>query len=168
MGIVFPELTTVQLATHHLGELIPLALPGVVFEARLRARAKNDYTLAPFVSDASGLVRITAERCLALVEADHDSGLMDYAGLAMCEPQAEVRHLTAAELRRAADTRRRVWKRLLRGEDRLFSSIEELVAIYENAPNARLRSRDGTLFPRWDAGHSKRDFTYVVDLVAPA
>lgn len=168
MGIVFPELTTVQLVTGRVGELTPLPLPGVVFEARLRAREKSDYILVPFVSDSSGLVHITADRCAALVDAEHDSGLMDYAGLATCDPVAEVRHLSAPEVRKAADTRRGVWKRLLRGEDRLFFSIEELIAIYDQAPNARIRARDGTLYPRWDGSDSKRDFTYVADLVAPA
>jgi hypothetical protein len=168
MGIVFPDLTTVQLVTGRIGEWQPLRLAGVVFEARLRARANNDYVLAPFISDSHGVVRFTRERCEALVEAEHDSGLMDFAGLENCDAPAEVRHLSGTEVRKAADIRRRVWTRLLRGEDRLFSSINELIAIYQNAPNERIRARDGTLYPRWEGGDSKRDFTYVVDLVAPA
>jgi hypothetical protein len=86
-----------------------------------------------------------------------------------CDPPSEVRHLSAAEVRGAADVRRRLWTRWLRGEDRLFSSIVgELIAIYENAPNARIGFRNSAVYPRWEGGDSKLDFTYAVDLVAPA
>jgi hypothetical protein len=54
------------------------------------------------------------------------------------------------------------------GEDRVFSSIRELIATYESAPNDRIRFRDSAVYPRWEGGDSKKDFTYILDLVEPA
>lgn len=164
-GVQFPEIAEIQLMAGTPPE--PLALPGVVFAVRLLARRKNDYVLAPFTSDAAGVVRITREACSALVEAEHDSGLMDYVGIHDCNPRVEIRPLTYAEIERAKESRRTVWQELLRGEDRLFGSMERLLAIYDRASNAELDARTPPLRPFWDGTEQRPSYDYVVERVAP-
>ena len=162
--VVFPEIATVQLVSGR--PPVPLCLAGVVCAVRLTATAKNDYQLGPFVSDADGIVRITRDTCLAFVEAEHDSGLMDYAGVEQCDARVQIRVLTAAEAEEAARTRRTVWQSLLRGEDRVFPSIEALVATYAGAPNGRIVAGP-PLAPSWDGSDATPCYSYVIDHVAP-
>ena len=164
-GVQFPEIAEIQLMAGTPAQ--PVALLGVVFSVRLLARQKNDYVLAPFASDADGVVRITREACQALVDADHDSGLMDYAGIDQCDPRVEIRPLTGAEVEKARASRRTVWRELLHGEDRLFGSMERLLAIYDHAPNARLDMRGPPLRALWDGSERHTTYHYVVDGVAP-
>ena len=133
---------------------------------RLTALAKNDYQLGPFVSDAEGVVRITREACRAFVEAEHDSGLMDYAGVEQCDARVQILVLTGGEAETAARTRGTVWRTLLRGEDRLFASIEALVAIYAHAPNGRIVAGP-PLTPCWDGSDATPRYSYVIDHMAP-
>src|SRR6185437_9682831 len=49
--------------------------------------------------------------------------------------------------------RRKVWRSLLRGEDRLFRSMDELLALYDRAPNARLTVGSPSLEPIWDGSN---------------
>ena len=161
-ALVFPEEATIQLVQRTRAGDEPLALGGVVFAVRLRARHKNDYVLAPFVSDAEGTVRITREACECLVAAEHDSGLMDYAGVDQCSPEVEIWHLNEAETEAAADQRRRVWRQLLRGEDRLFASVAQLVTIYEAAPNRRLRAADTPVRAQWDGATPRPRYEYAI------
>ena len=165
MGVHFPEAAEIQLMAGTPAR--PMRLSGVVFAVRLLARHKNDYVLAPFVSDADGVVRITGETCMALVDAEHDSGLMDYAGIDQCDPRVEIRPLTGAEVEKAAESRRTVWRRLLRGENRLFGSIEQLLAIYEQAPNTRADLRGQALRPLWDGSERQTSYQYLIGGAAP-
>jgi hypothetical protein len=162
--VVFPEVATIRFVSGH--PPAPLCLAGVLCGVRLAARAKNDYHLGPFVSDAEGVVRITREACRAFVEAEHDVGLMDYAGVEQCDARVEIRALTGGEATNAARQRRTVWRALLRGEDRLFASIDELVAMYEGAPNHRIVV-GSPLTPTWDGSEPTPRYRYVVDGVAP-
>jgi hypothetical protein len=162
--VVFPETATIQLVSGR--PLSPLPLAGVVCVVRLVARVKNDYRLGPFLSDAEGVVHITRAACQALVEAEHDSGLMDYAGVEQCDAQVEIRVLTGAEVKEAAGARRTVWRTLLRGEDRVFASIDALVASYAGAPNGRLTAGP-PLTPYWDGSNLAPYYAYVIDHVAP-
>ena len=165
--LVFPELASIQLVTGLPSDPQPIPLAGVIFAVRLIARSKNDYTLAPFATDAAGVVTISRAACQCFVDADHDAGLMDYAGIDQCDPQVEIRPWSAAEVERAANARRQIWRRLLRGEDRLFQSIEELLAIYDHAPNARLTVSSPALRPFWNGSELRPSYQYVVDRVAP-
>jgi len=165
--LVFPELASIQLVTGSVATREPLPLAGVVFAVRLIARSKNDYTLAPLVSDATGVVAIAREVCECFVEANHASGLMDYSGVGQCSTRVEIRHLSGAEVERAAHARRKVWRSLLRGEDRLFRSMDELLALYDRAPNARLTVSSPSLEPIWDGSNLRPSYQYVIDRVAP-
>ena len=124
-GVIFPERAIVQL-TRPSGE--PISVSGALFFVRLRAAQKNDYQLGPFSSDLHGRVTIDRERCARFVEAEHDSGLMDYAGIGQCSPEVEIRLASLDEIERAVNARRTVWRSLLRGEADIFGSIESLIA----------------------------------------
>jgi hypothetical protein len=166
-GLVFPEVATIQLVRDSAPNAQPFDLAGVVFRVRLRARHKNDYTLAPFVSDEHGSVRIAAVACEALVAAAHDSGLMDYAGVEQCWPNVEIRPLSVAEIEQALEARRRVWQHLLHGEDRLFASMAELLSVYERAANARLSGPAVPLVVRWDGSEVRPMYRYPLSDLAP-
>jgi len=165
--LIFPELASIQLVMRSAAGSEPLRLGGVVFAVRLIARSKNDYTLAPLVSDPTGVVTISREACECLVDADHDSGLMDYAGVGQCSSRVEIRHLSGAEVERAANARRKIWRGLLRGEDRIFRSIDELITLYDRAPNARLSVSSPPLRPTWNGSSLHPSYQYVIDRVAP-
>ena len=158
----FPDLAVVQLVLAGDSGPKPLELPGVVFEVHLFARRKNDYHLGPFFSDAGGQIQISTEACRYLVEAEHESSLMDYAGLAHCDPVVTIRHLSGEEVARAAESRRTAWRQLLRGERHLFRSIEELIALYEAAPNGLLEPGGQLLRVRWDGSESHPAYQYPV------
>jgi hypothetical protein len=165
--LVFPEEATIQLITGSAPDAKPLALAGLVFGVRLRARRKNDYELMPFTSDHQGRVRISTVACEAFVAAEHDSGLMDYAGVEQCSPVVEIRALSGPEVEAALQSRRGLWRQLLRGEDRLFGSLAELLDIYQLAPNARLRSGQPPLIVRWDGSDRRPEYRYAVPSLVP-
>ena len=164
--LVFPERACIRIEIEDPAGRRPLELSGMVFSIRLTARQKSDYFLSPFVSDSSGLLWITREACEFLVQSEHDSGLMDYAGLEFCRSEVEIRHLNGEEIQKAAHSRRTVWRQLLRGEDRLFASIEDLVAVYERAPNANL-GKAQALRVRWDGTNPHPEYLYVVASAKP-
>ena len=165
--LVFPELASLQLVTGSPTEPRPLPLAGAVFAVHLFASARNDYTLAPFVTDPAGILQITRAACECLMDAAHDAGLMDHAGVGHCSARVEIRLWTGSDVQQAADARRHVWRRLLQGEDRLFRSLEELVAIYDHAPNARLSVSSRALRPIWDGSDPRPSYQYLIDRVAP-
>ena len=165
--LVFPEEATIQLVRDSTPNARPFAVAGVVFGVRLRARQKNDYALQPFVSDARGCVRISRPACEALVAAEHDSGLMDYAGVEQCWPDVEIRALSVAEIEQVLEVRRHVWRQLLRGEDRLFASMADLLNVYERASNARLTGPAVPLVVRWDGSEPQPRYPYPASHSAP-
>jgi hypothetical protein len=167
-GVVFPELATIQLMTGERTRSAPLRVAGLVFWVQLRAAFKNDYTLGPFVSDADGHVPISREACQAFVDANHDTGVMDYAGIGQCSTHVEIRHLSEEELRAAAQARRTTWTQLLAGEVRLFLAIADLIHLYDAAPNARFAPAREPLEAMWDGKVLRPRYEYFMHPVAPA
>jgi hypothetical protein len=72
--LIFPELASIQLAIGIASSPQPLHLGGVIFGVRLIAQHKTDYTLAPFATDPTGIVRMSRDACHCLVDACHDTG----------------------------------------------------------------------------------------------
>lgn len=164
-GVVFPRRATVQLVMRgRIAE--PVRLGGAVFFLRLFATQKNDYQLGPFVTDDQGRVTIDRETCEHFVAAEHESGLMDYAGIDQCREEIEIRLLRPDEISRAAKSRRTVWRTLLGGEDKVFGSMAALLAVYDQATNSRLTTRE-PLTCAWNGSEPNPSYSYFVDRVTP-
>jgi hypothetical protein len=125
-----PQAITVQLLSN-TGE--PFRRADVLLGVHAFARRKNDYWLGPYPTDEEGVARISREALLADVDATHDSGLMDYAGITECEPVVELAVWSADQIRQALVARREIWRSLLRGEERRWKSVPDLIALYERA-----------------------------------
>ena len=166
--LVLPDVASIAIVTGARANPEPALLSGLVFAARLHSTQRNDYELEPFVSNAAGIVEFARERLLHLVSAAHDSGLMDYAGLAACSGAVELRLLSGAEVARAAQARRTVWHELLNGERSLFASIEELVAVYDEASNSRVVAQTAVVRSTWIGDERTPHYTLYVDQVLTA
>jgi hypothetical protein len=105
----------------------------VLIGVKAFARSKNDYSLGPYATSADGLARITRNDLQAEIEAAHDSGLMDYAGIAQCNPIVQLFVWSAEDIRKALSARHNVWSFLLRGERDRWGSTAELLALYDRA-----------------------------------
>ena len=136
---VFPEQATVQLMqVSGNGQRIPLPLAGVALGVRVFARAKNDYHLGPFFSDAAGRIMIDRRALEASAAAELDSGLMDYARITDAHPVVELRIWTGDDIRGALKARE-TWG-LLPAERALWPSLDDLRRALNAAPNGRLRT----------------------------
>ena len=144
----------------------PVRLGGAVFFLRLFATQKNDYHLGPFVSNDQGAVTIDREMCEHFVAAEHESGLMDYAGIDQCREEIEIRLLRPDEISRVANSRRTVWRTLLGGEGEVFGSMAALLAVYDQASNSSLITRE-PLTCVWNGSEPNPSYVYLVDRVAP-
>jgi len=144
-----PELTQVQLLD--LKET-PLKLAGVIVSIKATARRKNDYFLGPYWSNSSGFIEITKEDLLSAIDATHESGLMDYAGINQCSPKVKIAVLSRSSIDRIVNCRKTIWKSLLKGEKKRFQSVEDLISIYESSPNVEfvLKEEDQAIEAVWD------------------
>jgi hypothetical protein len=113
------------------GEVCHIA--DVLIGVRAFAQNKNDYSLGPYATNADGLAHITRNDLQAEVEAAHDSGLMDHAGIAQCNPIVQLFVWSAEDIRKALGARHNVWPFLLRGERDRWGSMAELLALYDRA-----------------------------------
>lgn len=131
--LIFPEIVTVRLIG---SSQQPFEKPGVLLGIHIFARQKNDFFLAPFVTNAGGVVTITKKELLAEVSAHYDSGLMDYVEVEEAKTVVEIRLLSVEEIEKAIFSRTHVWKNLLRGERERWTSIDQLIDAYKNSSNA--------------------------------
>lgn len=68
------------------------AIPEVAFVLVLKARHKNDYSVGPIVTDASGQASFTTCACERAIARAQDMFVMDYEGdLLSCKPAADLR-----------------------------------------------------------------------------
>jgi len=157
-SLVLPEKVTLRLID---SERKDLHVANVLFVVHAFANYKNDFTLAPFVSDTDGIVTISRNELLAEASAHYDSGLMDYRPLEDCKQEVEIRALQPHEIERALDARTRIWTTLLRGESDRWTNIEELRNVYRMAANGSFSVQP--LRTRWDG--SKREVEYFLPAI---
>jgi hypothetical protein len=122
-SLVLPETLVLRLVNANEE---PVRLANVLFRIHTFARHKNDFHLAPFRTDAEGVVNVTKRELLAEAQAHYDSGLMDYVRIEDCEPVIEIQAMTAEQVAQALEARTTVWKQLLRGERERWNDIDEL------------------------------------------
>ncbi len=134
-SLILPDQVTIQLID---SDNCPVRIPNVLFRITAFARRKNDFQLQPFATDSEGLVSITKKELEAEATAHYDSGVMDYGHISACSPIVEIRMLTNEDIKRAVEARK-IWANLLAGERDRWKSLEELLTLYSNANNDRLR-----------------------------
>jgi hypothetical protein len=157
-----PQRVTARLETVS-GE--PFRRADVLFGVHAAAQLKNDYWLGPYPTDENGVARISRDDLLADIEATHDSGLMDYAGIGTCAPVVEIMIWTAEGIRKALTARRETWRSLLKGEDRRWKSLAELIGLYERALSVLDDTWQPTMTTRqsaWSIPDLAADLVFVV------
>jgi hypothetical protein len=117
----------------------PLREADILFRIDTKARKKNPYRLGPYPTDESGTVVITRSLLDAEIDATLDSGLMDYVRIESGYPDIVIRPYSQPEIERAIDARTNAWRSLLKGEDRRWSTLDELIALYRRSQNHRFR-----------------------------
>ena len=154
-NLILPNIATVKLKT---GMGRDYRVPNVVFSVETHARHKNDYDLGPFFSDDHGVVSITREVLDIYVEAELDSGLMDYTHISDCYSLIEIRLWSENDLERAIKGRE-LWG-LLKREKTLWESPEELIERFRNANNRNLAVAEGVsrIRDEWDG--RKQEYAY--------
>jgi hypothetical protein len=152
-SLILPEKVTLRLID---SECKPLHIANLLFVVHAFANYKNDFELAPFVSDADGIVTISRRELLAEADAHYDSGLMDYRRLEDCRQEVEIRALKPPEIERALNSRTTAWTTLLRGESDRWSNIEELRSVYRVAVNRSFSVQPVTT--RWDGSETEVEY----------
>ena len=146
MPLVLPESVTVRLKTPD-GQPLPLA--NVILRIDTYATRKSDISLFPFVTDSSGVARISKEEMEAEISATYDSGLMDYSSIESADSTVEIRVCSTEEIEKAISSRTKVWTSLLRGEEKRWRSMGDLVSVLRSATNARCESPDAKVRGMW-------------------
>jgi hypothetical protein len=155
MPLTLPNIVTVRLK---LADGQPLPLANVILRIDTFATRKNDISLFPFSTDECGIARITKEEMEAEVSATYDSGLMDYASIESAEALVEIRVCGTAEIERAIAARTGVWNTLLRGEERRWKKIDDLIALLRSATNAACEDPEAKVRGSWDKAGAQYEF----------
>jgi hypothetical protein len=158
-NLILPEIATVKLKTG-MGQ--DYRVPNIVFSVETHARHKNDYHLGPFFSDDDGVVAITRELLDIYVEAELDSGLMDYTHISDCYSLIEIRLWSENDLEQAIKVRQ-LWG-LLKREKTLWQSPEELIERFRNANNRALAISEGfsRIRDEWDGRKQEYGYDFYV------
>ena len=159
MPLVLPESVTVRLKEAD-GKALPLA--NVLLRIDTFATCKNDISLFPFVTNSDGVAHISKKEMEAEVSATYDSGLMDFSSIESAEREVEIRICTVAEVERAIDSRSKVWTSLLRGEEKRWSSISDMLTVLRSATNARCGDPKAKVRGIWDQPGAKFDYEIVI------
>lgn len=159
-NLVLPNRAEIQMVDKNL---VPIRLAAVLFETRLFARRKNDFILGPFVSDDSGLVVIQKEDLESGIADNYAEDLMGHSRFDGCVPTVQIRILTEDDIRRAVASRRNVWTGLLPGERNRWSTIEQLLTLYEAANNKSLRTEHSSpIRCDWNEAGAEYSYNYVL------
>jgi len=158
-NLILPEVATVKLKTDMNQDY---RVSNIIFSVDTHARHKNDYHLGPFFSDENGVVTITRELLDIYVEAELESGLMDYTHISDCYSLVEIRLWSEDDLERAIKGRQ-VWG-LLKREKTLWESSEELIERFRKANNRNLVVPEGfnRIRDEWDGGRQKYTYDFHV------
>jgi hypothetical protein len=168
-NLILPQLATIKLKTDVSQKWYMPDVPhryhvaNVVFSVDTHARSKNDYHLGPFFSDENGVVKITRELLDIYIEAELESGLMDYTHISDCYSLVEIRLWSEADLDRAIEGRK-TWG-LLGREKTLWKSLEGLIDKFHHAGNRNLSVIEGfnRVRDEWDGQQQEYSYEFYVN-----
>jgi hypothetical protein len=114
------------------------------------------------VSDQEGIVTILKKELEADVQANHDSGVMDFAYVGNCFPSVEIKPLSVEDIDGAIKARG-IWKNLLAGERYRWISMEQLLNVYRNANNQELIPlQSQPIRAQWDKAGTEYSYSFMV------
>jgi hypothetical protein len=163
-SLVLPERVRVRVLTWEGPIQAPRERPvsrPIALEVHAFARAKNDFFLGPFFSDA-GVVTITKEALERSAAIHLDFGLMDYHALSECYSMVEIRALSAADVDRAIQARKAELKQgsfFSKHETEWWGSPKDLVGRLKESGNRDLKD-PGPIRVRDEWNGSKLDVEY--------
>jgi hypothetical protein len=164
MNLVLPESVSITFKDWS-GEILPIA--NILIRIQTFARHKNDIALFPYCSDTAGIVRISKQELIAEAEATYETGLMDYVSIESAFPFVEIYPVTPEEINKAHRSRSDVWTTLMKGENRRWSDMAELLSVFERAQNHRIdfeRTPETFLRARDEWIHPERAYQYELKL----
>jgi len=158
-NLILPEIATIKLKTG-MGQ--DYRVSNIIFSVDTHARHKNDYHLGPFFSDENGVVTITRELLDIYVEAEVESGLMDYTHISDCYSLVEIRLWSENDMERGIRGRQ-LWG-LLKREKTLWESPEELIEQFRKANNRNLVVTEGfsRIRDEWDGSRQQYAYDFYV------
>jgi hypothetical protein len=152
--LILPEKVVLRLVDSAAS---PVRVANVLFRVHTFSTRKNDFKLAPFVTNREGVATIRKAELLAEAAAHYDSGLMDFDRIETCQPVVEIAPMDPSEIERALKARTDVWKNLLQGEIERWTSIEELRDVYRNAANGRVSLK--SFRACWDGSETEVEYS---------
>jgi hypothetical protein len=162
-NLILPQKVIIQLVNMQ-GQ--PFEIPNVIFFVHLFARHKNDFHLGPFVSDQSGKVVINQQELIWYVQATYESGLMDYSAVETCHPFIEITFEHPDRIKRVLETREKIWKMLLKGEQEIWGRMENLLNAYRNASNEQLEllKDSSKISDVWDGTKNEYEYKFPISI----
>jgi hypothetical protein len=97
------------------------------------ARRRNDYSLGPFPTGSNGIARITKADLQAGVSDNLAADLMGHSDISDCHSSVEISLWTPDKILRIHDFRLSHWTSLLPGEQKRWSSMADMFALYSRA-----------------------------------
>ena len=120
-----PESINIQVTNNHC---IAEPIAEIAIFIHVFAKTKNDYYLGPYFSNNDGLITIKKEEVEYEILATQDSGVMDYSSIEDAFSEVEICTYTQEQIDRMITTRKKVWTRLMKGEDKRWKTMNELLA----------------------------------------
>jgi hypothetical protein len=134
-NLIVPEFIEIQLTDFSNS---PVSIENIAVYIKTKARHKNDFKLGPFFSKKNGTIQITKVDFMNEVNANYDSGLMDFSSIESNHPEVEIILYSEEELNRMIYSRTNIWSELLNGEKERWESIEILIEALKNSTNRHL------------------------------
>ena len=112
---------------------LPENISEIAIRIHVFARKQNDYLLGPYFSNDEGIIEISKEEIEYEIQATLDSGLMDYFPIEDALTMAKIYPYSSMEIEKMIKTRKNSWRMLLKGEDKRWKTIRELINKLENS-----------------------------------
>jgi hypothetical protein len=138
-NLVLPNNLTIQMNPSSKQNF---TLDNILIYIKTKAIRKNDFYLGPYFSNKKGEISISKNDLENEVEATYDSGLMDYSSIESNFPEVEICIYTQEEINKHIESRSKYWTSLLKGEEKRWKSINELLEVLRNANNKNLLLND--------------------------
>ena len=159
--LILPDIIRVRLVKP---KQLDLPVDNILLYIKTHASHKNDFELGPFVSDKDGIITISKSDLENEVATTYDSGLMDYSSIESNFSFVELRLYDQVEIDKLIESRTKVWKTLLKGETKRWSSINHLVDTFKKSNNKFLLLYDSTRRIRADFDGTQTEFNFQLDI----
>ena len=116
--------------------LKPIKIENILINVQVFAINKNDYHLGPYFSDINGQIHLTNKMLRISVDAEMETGIMDYKDIKNASPLVEIKILSKEEIRLLKEGRK-LWG-IAGKEADLYRSKKELLEKIDSSNNYRV------------------------------